>query len=555
MAVNKKMGICLILIGWSVSGFCARPRAPFKVLFNNDFSNLQSCTSSYHPKGADVTPEMLRASIDETAEAGVEVHLLQPYTMWVPLWQSRVYPIQTHRRWWKDTYGVDFVTECNFGMKSIVLYILDGGDPVQDFIEHCRKRGVQAFLSTRMNDCHHLENAGNPQKGILEVCQFYAEHPEYRLGVQPHIQRMWLSRILNWQYPEVRQYKFSLIKELIDNYDLDGIELDFMRHWMYFRLDQTTSSQRREIMTAFVKEVRTALDAKEGRYHWLGVRIPSDPVWHDKLGLDVRTLADVGVDMFNLSNSYFTEQQNGAAQIKKQLPDKAVYVEFCHTTRIGLLVNELGRDHKTMGYDNFTFRRTTPLQYYTGAHLAYARGLDGISTFNFVYYREHGAPGRGPFAEPPFEVHRHLGDPQWLAAQPQHYVLGEVSLGNRPLILDRPLPQVLEEGQTATFRMDMAPPAGGWKRDGRLRIQCTEDLGQGQFVARFNGVELEPTSDVSEPYENPYPPLLGTPSMHRGWIVPKDVPVDGINEIQVSLTVPQVKYGTAKIVFVDIAIE
>ena len=32
-----------------------------------------------------------------------------------------------------------------------------------------------------------------------------------------------------------------------------------------------------------------------------------------------------------------------------------------------------------------------------------------MSAFNFVYYREHGGAGRGPFNEPPFEVFKHLG--------------------------------------------------------------------------------------------------------------------------------------------------
>lgn len=544
---------CLILI------FCsflyARPKAPFKVLFDNDFSNIYTCASPYHPNKADITPDMLRSSIDETTDAGVEVHLLQPYTMWVPFWQSKIYSMQEHRKWWKDTYGTDFITDINFPLKSVAQYILNGGDPVQDFVEHCHKKGIQAFLSTRLNDCHHLEDIGNPKKGMMEICKFYAEHPEYRLDVQPQIQRMWLARILNWEFPEVRQYKYSLIKELIENYDIDGIELDFMRHWMYFRLDKTTSVQRKEIMSAFVKDVRKALDEKGGRYRWLCVRIPSDLVWHDKLGIDVNELSKIGVDMFNLSNSYFTEQQNDAAQIKKLIPDKPVYIEFCHATTIGTFVNKLGSDNKTMGYDNFTFRRTTPIQYYTGAHLAYTRGLSGISTFNFVYYRQYGEPGMGPFNEPPFEIMRHLGDPNWLAKQPQHYVLGEVSMGNRPLVLNRQLPQIIEEGQTAIFKMDMAPPSGGWKKDGKLRIQCTEDIGEAQFLAKINGKELQPTTDVSEPYDNPYPPLLGTPQQHQGWIVPKDIVKDGLNQIEVSLVVPKVKYGTAKIVFVDLAIE
>ena len=51
--------------------------------------------------------------------------------------------------------------------------------------------------------------------------------------------------MLNWAIPEVRAHKFALIKELCTNYDFDGLEMDFMRFYALFALDQTTSAQRR----------------------------------------------------------------------------------------------------------------------------------------------------------------------------------------------------------------------------------------------------------------------------------------------------------------------
>ena len=52
-----------------------RPKPPFKVLYSNDFTNIQSCVSPYHSKGQEWTPEMLEATVDETAGTGVEVHM------------------------------------------------------------------------------------------------------------------------------------------------------------------------------------------------------------------------------------------------------------------------------------------------------------------------------------------------------------------------------------------------------------------------------------------------------------------------------------------------
>ena len=71
--------------------------------------------------------------------------------------------------------------------------------------------------------------------------------------------------------------------------------------------------------------------------------------------------------------------------------------------------------HKENLYGTSAWPRTSDAQFYTTAHLAYERGADGLSFFNFVYYREHGGSERGPFNEPPFHVFNHMDDPAWLA--------------------------------------------------------------------------------------------------------------------------------------------
>lgn len=76
-----------------------REKAPFKVLFSNDTYNTDDCVSPYHKKGGLFRPEMLEASVDETAGTGVEVHMLQPANGWVPWWKSKIYPVEEHYQW------------------------------------------------------------------------------------------------------------------------------------------------------------------------------------------------------------------------------------------------------------------------------------------------------------------------------------------------------------------------------------------------------------------------------------------------------------------------
>jgi len=514
-------------------------RAPFRVLFSNDTTNTLTCTSPYHKEGDPFQPEMLEATVDEVAGTGVEVHMIQLAHGAVPWYQSKVYPMKEHLDWWRSHYGADPMTDpCN--VVSVNQYVLDGGDLLKIFIDRCRKTGQVPFLSVRMNDVHfvnHAREKGNVL-GTHALSRFYVENLDCRIGDDP---KDWLQRGLDWRRDAVRDYMFSLIEEQCENYDIDGLELDFMRMPSYFRQQETTSEQRVGIMTAFVERVRALLDrtAPGGRRRWLCVRVPAYLAAHDRIGLDVAKWTAAGVDMVNLSYHYFTEQRGDLAAIRELAPDASVYAEMTHTTAYGSTVTD--KEH-----DNFSFRRTTQPQFNTTAHLARARGLDGISVFNFVYYRPHGGEERGPFDEPPFEVFNHIGDADWLALQPQHYFLG--------CVLPRPLPQEMSPGQTARFTMDMAPPTGGWVKAGRLRIQCRPDqiMEHAACQASFNGTPLSETDDRSEPFGAPYSPLIGTPERHRAWIVPQEIMKDGINEIEIRYTEgPE----PIVIVFVDLAVE
>ncbi len=507
-----------------------RAKAPFHVLFSNDTTNTLTCVSPYHKKGEPFREKTLRATVDETAGIGIEVHMLQPAHGWVPWWQSKVYSVEEHDRWWREHYGVA-------PDMSVHNYLLKGGDVLGVFVKRCRERGLSPFISLRLNDAHHLNHVNTPKntRGIHAICRFYAEFPEYRLDPKAG------SRgVQNWAIPEVRDYKFALISEICQNYDIDGFELDFMRHPQFFNLDETTSEERVQIMTGFVGQVRELLNqtAQPGQHRWLCARIPAYLSEYDSLGINLSSFIDADVDMLNLSTFYFTEQQTDLTAIRKLAPDAAVYLEITHTTATGTRLTKSGGD-------NSMFRRTTDEQFFTAAHLAFARGADGVSAFNFVYYREHGTPGRGPFNEPPFHIFKHIGDAQWLARQPQHYFLSSRGYVNRQL------PKQFESGNTVPFTIDMAPPVDGWNMDGRLRIQSRDSLGNSQWRAHFNGVDLNPTGDVSEPYPNPYPPMLGEPEELRAWIVPVGLLRDGINSIEITL----VEGKLSEIVFLDVAVE
>ncbi|OHB48148.1 MAG: hypothetical protein A2Y10_17730 [Planctomycetes bacterium GWF2_41_51] len=517
-----------------------RNKATFRTIYSNDTTNIETCVSPFHKKNEHFRTEMLDASISEIANRNVDVHMLQPGLGWMPFWKSNVYPIERHIQYVKERFGL--LPEDN----GFANYMANGGDIVQLSIDSCKKYSITPFVSMRLNDQHCIDLMDLPKgqfPNSLWLCAhpFHTEHPEWRLGTDFSD---WSQRGFDWMIEEVRNYRFSLIREIIENYDIDGFELDFMRVFGFFRQDKTTSEQRINVMIQFVKDVRKLLDdtSSANKRRWLCVRIPAYLETHDSLGIDVEKFYEAGVDMFNLSYHFFTEQQGDIRQIRKKLPDASVYVEMTNTTQVGRLEEE-------PGYDNFAYRRTTPTQFYTTAHLAYSRGIDGVSLFNFVYYREHGTGKRGEFHEPPFEVLSNLSKPVWLAQQPQHYVLS--GGWNDPKTRDWPLPKLIDKNQVITFSLDMAPPVEGWSKKGKLRIQAEKSLEESFWKAKLNSIELKQTIERSEYYESKYKEPENNLSKYIAWDVPVNVLNDGFNEIEITM----IEGGRAKIVFLDIAIK
>lgn len=500
------------------------PKAPFKVLFNNDTTNIESCVSPYHRVGEDFRPEMLVASIDEAA--GADAHMLQPGLCWVPWWKSSILPPQEHYRWLRETYGLE--------PEGFGRYMLAGGDMVEVFVRRCRENGQAPFISFRMNDGHH-KNYVNARPGddippYAGFClsQFYVEHPEYRLSSDTSRPNM---RVHNWAIPEVREHKYAFIEELCENYDLDGFELDFTRHYSYFDCRETPREKRVATMTQFVARVRVLLDrtARPGQHRWLCVHVPCFLGWFDTAGIDLTELVAAGVEMVNLSCYYNTIQQTDLPEIRELIPQASLYHEmsFCTTVREG-------PGEPASKEDNGTFRRTTDEQFYTGAHLAYRQGADGVSFFNFVYYREHGTPGRGPFTEPPFHVLGRTGDPDWVARSAQHYILTDD--WQMPLRPQSKLPRELApRGPALELKLELFPPVGGWQVRGRLILQSVKSFEFDCLTVRLNGHELEATPDVSKPYPNAYDALTGPESRLRAWSVPPDVLREGTNTITIRM--------------------
>ena len=129
-------------------------------------------------------------------------------------------------------------------------------------VETCHANDMEVWGSLRMNDLHDsiradtLENAAEPIK---------AAHPEYLLGTNEDRElpstfaEHYLWTALNFERPEVREYRLAYIRKNAARHDFDGYELDFTRFIWYFPLGKERECA--PLMTDLIRKVRQSLDA------------------------------------------------------------------------------------------------------------------------------------------------------------------------------------------------------------------------------------------------------------------------------------------------------
>ena len=134
----------------------------------------------------------------------------------------------------------------------------DHGGPLETLARVCRQAGMDLFPSLRMNQHYEVEPE-SPRASRMRRA-----HPEWLIGFAnrestPGSMEWGIRTGLNFAVPEVRAYLESIICELFECFEVAGVELDFMRHPGYFRIDEAYSS--RYLITDLLRRVRARMDA------------------------------------------------------------------------------------------------------------------------------------------------------------------------------------------------------------------------------------------------------------------------------------------------------
>jgi hypothetical protein len=252
-----------------------------RIIFNDD--TYEMCRQDAH------TPEgFLRRRLKPLIGTHVDTISWSVLGGWgdAPVYDSQVQPI------YGDAHGEPPNVWSNFTASNLKTLIKSGNDPLQLVIDFAHGNEMELFASIRMNDCHD---------SFLPaiVTEWKKSHPELLVdpsGVPHNPQAHPLGLYVIAQdfiHQEVRDRKFEIIEEVCRRYDIDGVDLNFMRHPVFFTSTmrgEAASQKELEIMSQFLRRIRRLVDEqgiKRGRPILLAAIVPDSIKQARHIGLDV----------------------------------------------------------------------------------------------------------------------------------------------------------------------------------------------------------------------------------------------------------------------------
>ena len=150
--------------------------------------------------------------------------------------------------------------------------IEEGNDPLRVICARARAMGMLIYPTLLVQQGRLTAGGGEGR-----TSDFRLENTHLEIGAKGDLDPSFTGiDCLDFKHQEVQDERFALIEETLNNYDVDGFELQLLRApaWFhYFHPDETDAG--RPIMTEWVRRVSEAVK-RSGPERELAIRIPAD---------------------------------------------------------------------------------------------------------------------------------------------------------------------------------------------------------------------------------------------------------------------------------------
>ncbi len=277
-----------------------------------------------------------------------------------------------------------------------------GIDMLKVLIARCHHHNMQFIADIRMNDRH-----GVPPNGIAK------EHPEWAL----------FGGAYNYALEPVRQAMLDFNQEVLDGYEVDGLEYDYMRWCHMFKPGE--GKEHAHLLTAFMRKTRKQLDEsarRRGRGRLiLGVRVPQSIEECEYLGFDLANWIKEGLVDYVVPSDFMHSDTNMKTEDFVKLA-KGTNCKIYPAIHNRISMDGPNEHYRLMTLENFR----------AAAQNFYGFGADGISPYNYQFAFErrgyaHRSSAYAAFMWPAaLGWLRELRDPDEVNSRDRHYLFYSV---------------------------------------------------------------------------------------------------------------------------------
>ena len=419
------------------------------------------CTNFFYKKSPELmTGEKLDAYADSIHASGATIVLINTQA------QRTNYASEAFEPFWQgyepaagddQPFLAGIPPEGRTGYRRMVECMLalheQGVDYPGRLIDRFRQKGISPWISLRMNDTHNNDNLHHPIHST-----FWRENPDcWRVKDR---QVDYYDRTLDYSCPAVRARYLGLIDETLQRYDIDGLELDFLREPYVFPIGR--EAENRDLLTVWIDTVHQRISAAErklGHPIHLGVRVPADPEIARQLGLDAVTWAHQGlVDLIVASPRWATIDNDVPVHTWKSL---------LRGTDVPLAC---GLEVRYQPYENGPAAMASPDVAGGAAMAALAAGADAIYLFNYFFMH---FPGTEWTFQAFSERLQAMAEPQKLEQLSRRHGVTWTDVTAHGDAIARPLPS---HAARHFFRLNTGPRPDN--RDCSVLITTTRDHGR-----------------------------------------------------------------------------
>lgn len=442
-----------------------------RVVFNNDGDDIWA-------EGADTVERFL--DVRHTPLLGTHVDSIYYST-------TQSFNLFTHETKVAEVFRS---REGAFAANNLTKFLEQKTDGLRMSSEFARKHGIESIWTLRMNDIH---DAWTPQfrpkwkqddpTRIMSTLEDTKDFEDRR--------RLW--SLVDFEHPDVEPRLLEIIEEVLVGYDIDGVELDFLRAPFYFRSGyegRAATDAQIGILTKLVRAIRELVlreSERRGKPLLLAIRVPSTQELCRKIGIDVAAwLQEKLVDVMALGGGYITFD----------LPIKQ-FIDLGHEHDVPVYpcLSQSGLMYRPPRGES---AKQPPEAWFGAAARLWQDGADGIYTFNLF-------PGPGGEADREYarEVLGTIGSPEQLAKStimyaisdagwwmPAHYWAKDAADFSKAL----PMPLKANEYEQTSMVVPEDLSGAGFDVTAELRVDFTGLTAESEPEILFGSANFGPTA-------------------------------------------------------------